>query len=638
MVAQRRLKDTGIERTTLDSAVLQDNVARSMADVLTRHSTLFVKSYGRATESTAEFRGTSPAHTQVLWNGMRVNSPMLGTFDFSTVPSYLIDEVNLYHGASSLNVTGGALGGAVEMLTLPEKRDGLHAQYTQGIGSFGTYDQFARLNYHRGRWTTSTRLLYATSNNRYTYTNYDKKTDLFAPDGSIIASYHPREENKSGYFDDVHALQDIFYQVDSRNTLSLNLWYSYSKRGLPFLSVDYKDEADFRNEQVSHTLRSVLSWKSQQRHWTLNTRAGYLYGGMDYDYYTTRPGAGLNTITASRSHTNTAFLHASVDWFVGEKWMLTGSLQADYNHVRSADLSPFHQGQNMRQGRMDTDIHLQARWRPTPILSFSALVRQQFHGTAASSPIPAFFADVIIYKPWNLVLKGSLARNYRFPSMDDLYYQPGGNPNLRPEKGFTYDFGLEFAVKRKRWTARGNVTAFDSYIDDWILWTPNVKGYWIPSNVRRVHNYGLEAMGQVDVLLARDWKLSISGNYAWTPSRNVGEPQSSLDRSYGRQLCYIPLMSANAQASLAWRTWTLGVQWSHYGERYTTTSNEVDDITGKLKPYYMTDCSLEKSFSIRRHTLSLKAVVNNLLDSEYVTVLSHPMPGRNFQAVVTVKY
>ncbi|MCF0196847.1 MAG: TonB-dependent receptor, partial [Bacteroidaceae bacterium] len=600
VVTSRRLKDTGIEKTVIDTTALRENVAHSMADILTHHSTLFIKSYGRATESTAEFRGTSPTHTQVTWNGMTINSPMLGTLDFSTIPSHLIDEVNLYHGASSLHVTGGALGGAVEMTTQPVTTAGIHGSYTQGVGCFGTFDQALRLTYLKGRWATSTRVIYATSSNRYPYTNYDKKTDVYDEKGQVIDSYHPRETNKSGYFSDLHALQEVYYDAGKGNRLSLHAWYTRSRRGLPFLSVDYKDDADFKNEQLSDVLRAVFSWKKSGEAWTMDTRAGYLYSDLAYDYYTTLQSVVSQSITKSRTHTHTAYASTTADFFFGDKWLLTAGLSAHYNHVRSRDLTPFFVGENYNRGRIDADAHLKVHWRPTPRLSLSALVRQEVHGCRVAIPIPAFFADVILYQPLGLVLKASVARNYRYPTMNDLYHQPGGNPALLPEKGFTYDAGVEMAIRRERWLLKGGVTGFDSYIDDWILWTPNVKGYWEPSNVKRVHNYGIEANAHAEVVLARRTKLTVGGNFAWTPSINLGEMQNSNDRSYGKQLCYVPRISANAHARLEWRSWALAVQWSHYGERYTTTSNESTDITGKLKPYYMTDCSLEKSFRIKR--------------------------------------
>jgi hypothetical protein len=240
-------------------------------------------------------------------------------------------------------------------------------------------------------------------------------------------------------------------------------------------------------------------------------------------------------------------------------------------------------------------------------------------------------------KPWNVVLKASVARNYRYPTMDDLYFQPGGNPDLQPEKGFTYDMGVEFAVKKRCWSLKGNMTAFDSHIKDWILWTPNTKGFWEPSNVKKVHNYGLECSLDGSLLLTKDMKVSLTGNFAWTPSKNIGEDINSNDASYGKQLCYVPKTSANLNARIQWRTWTLLYQWNHYSERYTTTSNEVNYITGRLKPYYMTDLSLEKTFRWLLADWSVKGVINNLYSTEYVTVLSRPMPRRNYEIYLTLK-
>ena len=104
----RPMKEIGVQRTKLDSIVLRDNISSSLADALTSGSTIFIKSYGRATLATASFRGTSPSHTQVTWNGMKINSPLFGQVDFSLIPAYFIDDASLYHGASSVGITGGA--------------------------------------------------------------------------------------------------------------------------------------------------------------------------------------------------------------------------------------------------------------------------------------------------------------------------------------------------------------------------------------------------------------------------------------------------------------------------------------------------------------------------------------------------
>ena len=127
VTARRPMKEIGVQKTRLDTLVLHENIALSMADVLTFNTSIFVKQYGRATLSTVAFRGTSPSHTQVTWNGMRINSPMLGMTDFSMIPSYFIDDASLLHGTSSVNETGGGLGGAVKLSTRPADRRGFGA-------------------------------------------------------------------------------------------------------------------------------------------------------------------------------------------------------------------------------------------------------------------------------------------------------------------------------------------------------------------------------------------------------------------------------------------------------------------------------------------------------------------------------
>ena len=128
VLGHRPMKEIGVQQTKLDSVTLKENVALSLADVLSFNSSIFVKNYGRATLSTVSFRGTSPSHTQVSWNGMKINNPMMGMTDFSMIPSYFIDDVSLLAGTSSVGETGGGLGGAVKLSTSPTTKRGFGVQ------------------------------------------------------------------------------------------------------------------------------------------------------------------------------------------------------------------------------------------------------------------------------------------------------------------------------------------------------------------------------------------------------------------------------------------------------------------------------------------------------------------------------
>lgn len=252
------MKEIGVQKTQLDTLVLHENIALSMADVLTFNSSIFIKQYGRATLSTVAFRGTGPSHTQVVWNGMRINSPMLGMTDFSMIPSYFVDDAQLLHGTSSVNVTGGGLGGAVMLATKPAGTQGFGLQYTQGIGSFWTTDEFLRLTYGNDRWQTSTRVVYSSSPNEYSYRNHDKKENIYDDEHNIIGSYYPREKHDDGAFRDFHLLQEAYYNTGNGDRFGLNAWLIASKRGLGRMTTDYGDPKKFINEQRERTLRNVL--------------------------------------------------------------------------------------------------------------------------------------------------------------------------------------------------------------------------------------------------------------------------------------------------------------------------------------------------------------------------------------------
>ena len=511
VTAQRRLRDTGLQRTMLDSLILHENISRSMSEILTQNSTAFIKSYGRATESTAEFRGTSPSHTQVLWNGMRINSPMLGTMDFSTIPGCFMDKATLYHGASSIPLTGGGLGGAVELASLPTEQQGWGTQFIQGIGSYKTTDDFLRLTYGWGRWNSSTRVAYGRSDNDFTYTNYDKMVDERDANGNIVKSYHPQEKNRSGYFHDLHIMQDLQWRDGRGNRVTASAWYAKTLRGLPFLSVDYKDDQDFHNEQDFQTLRATTGWEHTATQCTTTLRGGLSLQDMAYEYYTTRREFRTD-ITHSRSHTHSGFLETEGNWMPSGQWLLTATASAYLNHVRSQDRSPYHIGDNYNRSRAEESLTLQARWRPIEKFTLAAVLREEVYGQTVSKPVPALFADVLLLPSWGLTLKSSVARNYRFPSMNDLFFQPGSNPELGPESGFTYDGGLAMDKKWSRVRLKGSLTSFDSYIHDWIQWLPNAKGYWEPSNIKRVHSFGFETSWQANLQLGKDCHILLRTN------------------------------------------------------------------------------------------------------------------------------
>lgn len=640
ITAQSKLRDMGMQKTSLDSMELRSDVTGSLAQVLTRSSSLFIKHYGRATLSTASFRGTSPSHTQVTWNGMKINSPMLGMVDFSTIPSYFIDKADLYHGPSSVILSSGGLGGAIALSTSTPVKEGFSLHYIQGAGSFLTFDEFLHISIRKQKWSSSVRLYYVWSRNDYKYTNYRKKQFFYDDQGNVSGFEYPVERNKNGAFRDFHILQDFCLRGPYGGTWNVSAWYSATDRGIPLLNVDYKENASVRNNQNDNTFRGVIGWRKLHTGSKLEARAGYTYTDMLYQYQRDLGDGNWANMVHSQSFVHSLFSQMEGEWYLG-RWMFSANITLNQHFVTSTDKAVIStQGEQSllgyQQARMETSGFVSARYRPSERLGLSVSLREDLYGKELTPPIPSFFAEYLVSRKGQVMLKASAARNFRYPTLNDLYFMPGGNPLLKPEEGMTFDGGFSAQNNGRLVKCSGNLTGFYSLIRNWITWLPTFKGFWSPVNVRQVKSYGVEFRGSLEIDPGSNWKIGGLGNFSWTRSLNLGDPVSWADQAIGKQLVYIPEFSAAFTGRLVWKDWTFTYDWSYYSERYTTSSNQTLTQLDVLGPYFMNDIALEKRFSFPGVVLHVKAIVRNLFNEEYETVLARPMPGINYTLSIRI--
>ena len=401
------------------------------------------------------------------------------------------------------------------------------------------------------------------------------------------------------------------------------------------------DDRDFENKQRENTFRGVLSWDHTRDDWKTSLRAGYIHTLMKYDYRREVAEGVKVDMTRSRSRVNTFYGQFDGEYSPSRKIYLTAGVSAHQHFVRSEDKNIIMQdgdkaivGYDM--GRVELSASLSAKWQPNDRVGLSVVMRQDMYGNDFAPVIPAVFVDGLLSRRGNVMVRASVSRNHRFPTLNDMYFLPGGNPDLRSEQGFSYDAGVSFSSGRAGLlTVSGSATWFDSYIDDWIIWLPTTKGFFSPRNVKKVHAYGVETKADLSFKISRDWLADISGTMSWTPSVNEGEKMSPADQSVGKQLPYVPEYSASVMGRLSWRSWSFLYKWAYYSERYTMSSNDYS-LTGHLPKYFMSNISLEKNVSFNFADFQFKLAVNNLFDEDYLSVLSRPMPGINFEFFVSV--
>jgi vitamin B12 transporter len=159
-------------KTTQFDSLTREN-ATDLAELINNNSAAFIKSYGAGSLASISFRGTGASHTQVLWNGVSLNSPMNGQIDFSLYPTLFFDEAELHHGASGLINGSGALGGSIILNNTEQYSKKTKITIKQTAGSFNNYSSALKIKLGNKKWFYETQLFGKTDRNNfeYRYTN-----------------------------------------------------------------------------------------------------------------------------------------------------------------------------------------------------------------------------------------------------------------------------------------------------------------------------------------------------------------------------------------------------------------------------------------------------------------------------------
>ncbi|MND30845.1 vitamin B12/cobalamin outer membrane transporter [compost metagenome] len=628
VTAKSKYEVKGASQTRIDTLILQRNVNSSLAELLSENTPVFIKSYGRGSLATASFRGTAPSHTQVTWNGININSPMLGMVDFSLIPVYFLDDVNLSHGGASVSNTSGSIGGSIQLDNKPLTQKGWSGQFVQGLGSYSTYDEFGQLNYVANKWQTKTRLYYGYSANDFSFKNKEIK-DLENP----LAPY-PIQVNKEAEYHKAGILQEVYFRPTLKDQLSFNIWSMYTDRKLPRLTTSEADENANINSQFDETLKAVVSWNRYEHSANYFLRLGYDHQDLDFWLKNQISGGDIVKAINSTATSNSFYFQSELNKsFIEDKLKLKGRLDYTLSKVISAEEVKMT---GYEENRSDLSFLLSAEANLTKRLFLTALVRQGIiDGDYYASPFLG--TEFLINENYDWKLKLNISQTFHYPTLNDLYYLPGGNPNLLPERSNAIEIGTSISKKlNDTFNFWVDINAYSSTVKNWIIWLPSYNQFWVPENMREVKSKGVES--KIGISGGRRFTFKSHVNFAWTHSVNNDDPRNWADESVGKQLVYIPEYSGNLFSNIAYKGYYISYFFNYYSTRYTTTSNEKETKRDFLYPYLMSDMAIGKDFKLRKTYVGLQVKVLNLFNEEYRTILRRPMPGRNYYLTIKASF
>ena len=605
--AKRKPEEAGLKITRPDSLSLASTLTTSLSELISDYSPVFIKSYGRGSVATASFRGTSASHTQILWNGMNLNSPMRGMADLSLLPVFFADKVWLLHGGSSTIKGSGALGGSINLDNKPDWSSKLNVKAVIEEGSFHTHKFFLKFNKGSDRLSVNTRLFYETSQNDFKFYN-----------SGIIP--HREDTLENAQYWKTGILQELYFRRTREEILTLRFWYQQSRRDLPqLMSYEGSDREEYQNDRQ---LRAQFDWKKYSDRFNYNFFSGINSGRLKY--YRSTP--EFDFVNEDSESLETGFLnHLKISGKIDEDNYGEVSLDANYYQVKATDIV---KQTGYREDRFETSLMVNMHLRLSERLNAFGLLRSEYYDERFVPFIPAAGLEWQLYSKLPLVLSLNAARNYHKPALNDLYWLPGGNPGLLPEDGFSGDISLEGNIETGRGRIDNEFTWFYSVINNWIMWQPAASGayYWEADNVKDVVSGGLEYRLSAEYNL-NELRFRSGGNYSYTKTSNVNAV-SSADRSRGKQLIYIPKHKGNLYLSCTWRKYTLKYDLNYTGKRYTKSSNIESYFEQVLNPYWLSKVVIDKQVEWNNYTLNLKFTVENIFDNNYQSILWRPMPGR----------
>lgn len=562
--------------TVITREAIERSQAPSVPELLRGLAGVSVSSNGgRGKTSSVYVRGTSSQHLLVLVDGIKIGSATSGGASLESIPVEQIERIELVRGPRSSLYGSEAVGGVMQIFTRQGGGDGFKPYFSAGAGSRSSFDGTAGVAGGQGAgW-------------------FNLGVASESTDGINSRAYRPaaprsHEPDADGYRELSGSLRGG-YRFD--NGLELDgSW----------LHVDNHSDYDSRSTSGT-TGRFAYSEGSQQvvggrarftplDAWRVTLQAGHSEDKAD----NFRDGAFY-----SRFDTRRDTFGWQNDFSLGGEQLIT--LGFDYQQdsievsddyaVDSRDNKGVYGQYQARFGRhgvvagVRRDDNEQFGHHDTGNLGWSYDLRD------------------------DLVLSASYGTAFKAPTFNDLYAPDtgftAGNPDLAPEESQSYELGLRGEQRWGEWS----LNAFETRIDDLIIWTGSSPMQ--PQNVDVARIRGIEGSVAAQLL---GWDVATT--------MTVLDPQDRSKANHGHLLPRRAKRTLSVDLDRNIGRFAVGSTVYTASQRYDRSSNADAE---RLPGYALIDLRGEYRID---PSWRLQARLSNLFDRQYETAQTYEQPGR----------
>ena len=538
----------------------------------------YLKSYGAGSSAIFSNQGTAPQHNQIIWNGLATNNMLLGLSDISLLN---IDEnttLKIIQGTSSGYWGSGAIGSTLLMETQLKESNKLILSFN--YNSLVNQQYNIKIQRKFSKWVLLGNIGLSAGKNRFDVRNYTSPTSEIRKYQSPYLSKRS-EISFIRNFNNKHSIEAHILFADNSRELSSSL-----------------TETEKFSQQKDKIFRSVVQWKKIYKNFRISSLAGYTFDQIQFK---------------DGSVNDTGQIHSLSFKIEGQSFFKRGSL--------------YITGQSRFESANNSSFKSSVRRNLTSILSglsynlyknVFANFETRFEVVDASKSI--FVASGALEASFsNTILKAYISGSYNNPSLNDLYWVPGGNVALKPERGINGGLTLSHRQNLGAIQTLTSIEGFFHDINDWIQWIPG-NTYWSPVNYKKVLSTGFR-FDQRWLYVLREHKYLFDAGLGYTSSLNKTE---NNNETQNKQLAYMPILKGNVSLSYLWRKFTLRAELVGIGKRFT-----VFDESAELPAYQLVNLMVGSTVLVFRTEFKPFIQINNILNQYYESVVFRPREPRN---------
>jgi outer membrane cobalamin receptor len=562
----------------LSDSIINKNQA-SLTSLLNYNTVIYFKENGLGMTSSPSFRGTTSQQTVVVWNGININSQLLGQSDFNTISTRSFNSIDVKAGGGSVVYGSGAIGGTIHLNNDLKFTDTFKNDLQINYGDFNTLSAVYGI-------TAATKKI-----------SFDASFTRNSSDNDFKFVGHEGRNTNGQYYNNV--LDVAFgYKINDKNSIKI---YSQIYDGERHFSLTSPNAT--KTKYQDYNTRNLLTWTSSFSKFNSNLKLAYIT--EHYNYF-----EDINKDDFTSGGVKSFIGKYDVDYEFSSKIKISTILDYTKNNGIGSGIG--------KSSREIGGISVLFKQLLTEKWNYEISGRKEISDVYKS---PVLFSAGSRYDFSDFYqLKFNLSRNYRIPTFNDLYWEGSGNPDLKPESSYQAELGNLFKYKNLRLT----ITGYAMKIKDMIRWLPNNSENWSPVNTDKVSIYGAEAL--------LGWQKNInkhtfdfSGTYAYTVS---------LDDNTDKQLFYVPYHKLTGSFSYYYKKLSAYYQIMYTGEIFTTSDNNPKYI---LDAYNISNLGIDYNFS-KKNICKIGFKVANLWNEKYETLPSRFMPGRNLSIYLNLNY